>query len=153
MTETIIETLGKPKRTRKPRTTMLATAPVITKTDSTKKVAIFGVAFMSIMSGLLNGYANSQHAPIAIAGWLMGLAIPVIVLVLGKVAGNKYKTRQMHMAWIAGGSGLGLLFLSVWHCSESIATLTGSGLVLAVPMAIAIDCGLVACELAIITDE
>jgi hypothetical protein len=79
----------------------------------------------------------------------MGLAIPVLVLTLSKVAGEKFRAGQTPIAWLAGGSGIGLLFPSVWHCSSSIALLTGSGLLLAVPMSVAIDCGLVACEIAL----
>lgn len=112
--------------------------------------ATFGVVFTLILSACLNGYANAQHAPVALAGWLMGIAVPVLVLVLSKVAGEKWKAAQFGVAYFAGTSGLALLFMSVYHCSESIALLTGSGLVLAVPMAIAIDCGLVACEVALI---
>ena len=47
-------------------------------------------------------------------------------------------------------SGVALLLLSVWHCSQSIALLTGSPVALA--LAVAIDCGLVACEVALITE-
>jgi hypothetical protein len=59
------------------------------KPDNTRTVATFGVIFMAVLSGVLNGYAHAQHAPEAVAGWLLGLSIPVIVLVLGKVAGGK----------------------------------------------------------------
>jgi hypothetical protein len=112
--------------------------------------ARFGVMFTLLLSAGLNGYANAQHAPTAWAGWLMGLAVPVLVLVLSKVAGEKWQMGQRPIAWFAGGSGVALLCLSVWHCANSIALLTGSGLVLSVPMAVAIDAGLVACELALI---
>jgi hypothetical protein len=108
--------------------------------------------FTLVLSAGLNGYANAQHAPSAFAGWLMGLAVPVLVLTLSKVAGEKYRAGQKPIAWLAGGSGIALLFLSVWHCANSIALLTGSGLLLAVPMSVAIDCGLVACEIALITE-
>jgi hypothetical protein len=114
--------------------------------------AKFGVAFMSVLSAALNGYANAQHSPTAWPGWRMGLAVPVIVLTLAKVAGEKWRTGQRWVGGLAGGSGVGLLFLSVWHCASSIAVRTGSPLALAMPMAIAIDCGLVACEIALITE-
>ena len=107
----------------------------------------FGVAFTLALSAGLNGYANAQHAPLAWAGWLMGLAVPVLVLVLSKVAGERWLLGQKLVARFAGGSGVALLALSVWHSANSIALLTGGGLVLAV----AIDCGLVACEVAIVT--
>ena len=115
--------------------------------------ATFGVAFTLILSGALNGYANAQHAPNALAGWLMGLAVPVLVLVLSKVAGEKWEKGQKPVARFAGFSGLGMLLLSVYHCAESVSILTGSPLWLALPMAVAIDAGLVACELALITEK
>ena len=114
--------------------------------------ALFGVGFMSALSAGLNGYANAQHSPVAWPGWLMGLAVPVIVLTLAKVAGEKWRAGQRRVARLAGGSGAALLFLSVWHCATALAALTGSPLALALPMAVAIDCGLVACEIALITE-
>jgi len=114
--------------------------------------ASFGVILTLALSAGLNGYANAQHATVAWAGWLMGLAVPVIVLTLAKVAGEKWRTGQRRVAWAAGASGGALLFLSVWHCANSIVLLTGPGLALAVPMAVAIDCGLVSMELALLTE-
>jgi hypothetical protein len=119
----------------------------------TRAWATFGVVFMLVLSAILNGYANAQHAPVALLGWMMGLAVPVIVLVLSKVAGEQYHAAKMGVAWLAGAPAVGILFLSVYHCSASIALLTGSTLVLAVPMAIAIDVGLIACEVALITEK
>ena len=139
------EPAPKPKRTRKPKAAPQPAAP-----SPAAAWARFGVMFTLVLSAGLNGYANAQHAPVAWAGWLMGLAVPVLVLTLSKIAGEKWQANQKPVAWFAGGSGVALLFLSVWHCASSIALLTGSGLVLAVPFAIAIDCGLVACELALI---
>jgi hypothetical protein len=139
--------LRKPKATEKPAAAQEASAVAYAK-----PWACFGVLFTLALSAGLNGYANSLHAPAAWAGWLMGLAVPVLVLTLSKVAGEKYRSCQKPVAWLAGGSGVALLFLSVWHCANSIALLTGSGLLLAVPMAVSIDCGLVACEIALITE-
>jgi hypothetical protein len=146
-------TTAAPKPRRKPRTKPAPkpVPPVAREADVTHW-ATFGVAFTLVLSAGLNGYANAQHAPVAWAGWLMGLSVPVIVLTLSKVAGSKHRGGNRPAALLAGGSGAGLLFLSVWHCAESIALLTGSGLVLAVPMAVAIDCGLVACEYALVTE-
>jgi len=123
-----------------------------THATSVKRWAAFGVGLMLVLSAALNGFANSLHSPVAWAGWLMGLAVPVIVLVLAKVAGEKYRAGQKPVAWFAGGSGIALLFLSVHHCSHSIAALTGSPVALALPMSIGIDCGLVACEVALISE-
>jgi hypothetical protein len=121
--------------------------------DNTKSYAKFGVIFMASLSAVLNGYSNSQHAPEPLFGWMMGFAVPIIVLVLSKIAGNKWKKGQRHMAYLSGGSGSLLLLLSVWHCAQSIAMLTGSDYLLSIPMAIAIDLGLVSCELALVTEE
>ncbi len=134
----------KPKRKR---------AVLIEKSVSVRRWATFGVAFTLVLSAVLNGYANAQHAPIALAGWLMGVSVPVLVLVLSKVAGEKWRAGQRGVARFAGVSGVSLLLLSVWHCSQSIAALTGSPVALAVPMSLAIDMGLVACEIAIITED
>lgn len=149
----------KPRPKRKPKTAPqpAATAPLARAGESgdptVRRWATFGVGFMLLLSAALNGYANAQHAPAAWAGWLMGLAVPVIVLTLAKVAGSKWLKGERRAGGFAGGSGAALLFLSVWHCSESIAMLTGSGLLLAIPMAVAIDCGLVSLELALLTEK
>jgi hypothetical protein len=78
--------------------------------------------------------------------------VPLIVLTLAKVGSEKIRGGQRWVGWLAGGSGIALLFLSVWHCANSIAILTGSELALAVPMAIAIDAGLISCEIALVTE-
>lgn len=103
---------------------------------------------MAVLSALLNGYANAQHATIPWAGWGLGLVIPVIVLILGKVAGLLYQRKSLRLSYAAGGTGAGLLFLSVWHCATSVSLLTGSPWYLTLPIAVAIDCGLVVCEIA-----
>jgi hypothetical protein len=146
---------AKPKRSRKPRVKPVqAGAARLTSPEPTGAApwATFGVGLTLTLSAALNGYANSLHAPVAWAGWALGMVIPTIVLVLTRVAGRKHRAGQLRPAFLAGASGVALLFLSVWHCSESIALLTGSGLILAVPMAVAIDCGLVACEVALISE-
>lgn len=126
--------------------------PAMKANRSTVRWATFGVAFTLILSALLNGYANAQHAPLAFAGWLMGVSIPVIVLTLAKVAGEKYRDGNKPVAYSAAASGIALLLLSVYHCSQSIATLTGSGLFLAMPLAVAIDAGLVSLEVALVSE-
>lgn len=47
-----------------------------------------------------------------------------------------------------GGVGIGVLGLSVTHCTESISLLTGSHWCLACLLAVGIDAGMVTCELA-----
>lgn len=129
-----------------------APAPAL-RADRLHGYAATGVGVMAAMSALLNGYANGSHAPVAWAGWLMGLAVPAVILLLGKVAGKLWKRGARPLALATAGSGVGLLGLSVWHCSNSIALLTGSPLALAVPMAVAVDVGFVACELALLEDK
>jgi hypothetical protein len=120
--------------------------------DHLRHWALGGVGLMVVLSALLNGYANAQHATVYLAGWMMGLVIPCIVLLIFKVAGLLYKRQRMRGSYTMFTIGTGLLFLSVWHCSTSIALLTGSPLLLSLPMAIAIDCGLVGCEIAALVD-
>jgi hypothetical protein len=47
-----------------------------------------------------------------------------------------------------GGVGVGVLGLSVTHCTESISLLTGSHWCLSCLLAIGVDAGMVGCELA-----
>lgn len=137
------------KPLRKPRK---VSAPKLAKQDNLARYANTGVIVMAALSALLNGYANAQHAEIHWAGWGMGLVIPAIILILGKVAALLYKRGQRRLSLTTAAVGVGLLALSVWHCSLSIAALTGSPLLLATPMAIAIDCGFVCCEIAALID-
>ena len=142
---TLTPTLTPPKT--KPKT------KPVTHNDNMVKWANGGVLLMATLSAALNGYANSQHATVPAAGWGMGLVIPLIVLVLAKVAGKQLRRKQRRRAAFTAAAGVGLLALSVWHCAISISLLTSGiaspgALVLALPMAIAIDCGLVSCEVA-----
>ena len=82
----------------------------------------------------------------------MGLSVPVIVLTLGKVSGDKYKRGHRPEAAVTATAGVALLLLSVWHCATSIAGLTGSELHLAIPMALAVDLGLVGCEVSLLRE-
>ena len=117
-----------------------------------------GVYVCVFTSALLNGYANAMHATIPAAGWMLGIMIPALVLILSKVAGMQHKRKaclRVHknvypLAYMTACVGACLLVLSVWHCACSLALLTGSHIMLALPMAIAIDCGLVCCELDIV---
>jgi len=121
------------------------------KPERSTLYAAAGVGIMSITSMGLNGYAFSLHATVPVAGWALGIIIPIFVLVLFKVAGDKF-TLHKGFALLTGATGSGVLLLSVWHCSESIALLTGSPLLLALPMAVACDIGLVCCEVALLLD-
>lgn len=118
------------------------------KPDRTGRWAGAGVGLSLVLSAVLNGFAFSQHAPSPAAGWLLGVTVPALVLILSRVAGGSHRAGRIGVSRCAAGSGAGLLLLSVWHCAESIALLTGGPVALAVPMALAVDGGLVACELA-----
>ena len=137
---------------RKPRMARKPAVKLASKPDHLASYANTGVIVMAALSALLNGYANAAHAEIGWAGWGMGLVIPAIILILGKVASLLHKRGKGRLALTTAGVGIGLLVLSVWHCSLSIASLTGSPLLLAVPFAIAIDCGFVCCEIAALAD-
>lgn len=152
---------AKPKAARKPRakpapkaetTATHAPASPDRSLHATATITVFTCA---ALSALLNAYSAAQHASIWWLGSLLGVAIPVIILLLGRVAGKLWLRgpSRRTLAYFVGGSGVGLLILSVYHCAESISMLTGSGLVLAVPMSVAIDCGLVSCELAAISES
>jgi hypothetical protein len=143
----------KPARAKKARAAPKPAGPkAAPKCDHLTTYAYAGVALMAVLSALLNGYANSLHATIAWAGWCMGLTIPAIILLLAKAAGLLYKRGLHRLAYLTGGTGTGLLLLSVWHCATSISLLTGSPLLLALPMAVAIDMGFVCCEVAALVE-
>lgn len=144
----IEELNGEAKKLQKTRKPAKGRTRATAKNDGLRFYATAGVIVMALMSAVLNGYANAQHASIEWAGWAMGVVIPAIILILGKVAGLLLKRGQQRGAYWTGGIGIGLLFLSVWHVATSIAAVTGSPLLLALPMAVAIDCGFVACEVA-----
>jgi hypothetical protein len=106
-----------------------------------------GVGGCIVASAYLNGYANSLHSPHPWTGAILGAFVPTLVFILARVAGLQWRAGRRGLAQITAGSGGLLLLLSVWHCALSLAILTGSHIALALPMAIAVDCGLVACEL------
>lgn len=141
--DTARKPISKPSRSPRPRKAA--------KPDNLKGWATAGVGLMLTLSAALNGFANSLHSPSAWAGWAMGVTVPAIILILGKCAGMLYHRGHIRLAYALGAVGSGLLLLSVWHCSLSIALLTGSPVALAVPMGLAIDAGLIGCELAALT--
>jgi len=63
-------------------------------------------------------------------------------------AGRKVSGLARRIALGVGGVGVGVLSLSVHHCTEAISLLTGSHWALAGLLAIGIDAGMVASELA-----
>lgn len=145
------DTKPAPKRARKQATAPAAPSKRAIAQAHRHAWAHTGVIMCVGMSAGLNGYANSMHATIAWAGWALGVMIPCLVLVLSKVAGMQYRAGSRKLAYFTGCVGASLLLLSVWHCACSIALLTGvSHAWMCVPMAVAIDGGLVACELDIV---
>ncbi len=104
------------------------------------------------VSAGLNGLAFSHAAPSGLtwAAWGLGILIPCGVLALGRVAsllylrGNDRLCRTLAIAVAAVAAAL--LLLSVWHCTESVALLTGSPLPLAAALAVGVDAGMMGCE-------
>ena len=147
---------AKPKAAPKPTA---VTTTVVTTEDNMVRWANTGVVLMAVLSAWLNGYANSLSATIPRAGWLLGIVIPIIVLISAKVAGKQLRRGHVKRAQATAAAGLGLLLLSVWHCAVSISLLTfgvmptfswegARILLLTLPMAVAIDGAMVACEVA-----
>lgn len=98
----------------------------------------------------LNALANGQHAPahLTIPAYLLGTAIPMGVLALGKVASTLWVRGSKHLAKVIGAIAGLVLALSVYHCQESITLLTGSPWYLAAAMAVGLDAGMIGCEIA-----
>lgn len=113
------------------------------------------VALAAVMSMVLNAMANASHAKSGhiIMAYVMGGLIPVLVLLLGRIAGLLYRRKKHKLAYAVGTIGVILLLLSVFHCTESISVLTGSNSFLAASLAIGIDCGLVACEIVSVLED
>lgn len=110
--------------------------------------AYSGVGITLAMSAGLNGLAFAQHAPSAGLAWGLGIGIPVLILVFSRVSALLYGMGRKSLAYAGAAATLSMLLLSVQHCAASISRLTGENLLLAGLMALAIDAGLVVCELA-----
>ncbi len=75
-----------------------------------------------------------------------GVVVPVLILILFTVAGRfVHRSSPRKAAWPAF-AGLGLLVLSLWHCTTSL-TMFGLPWMMALLFAIGIDAGLVSLEL------
>jgi hypothetical protein len=121
-----------------------------TKRDPVQVYCTAYIVLAGAMSCGLNALANGQHSvdgykPFA---YLLGVTVPLLVLLLGKIGGLLWKRGKRLPAIAIGLIATVVLALSVVHCSESIALLTGSPLPLAVAMAVGIDAGMIACEVA-----
>jgi hypothetical protein len=108
------------------------------------------VALTLGFSAWLNGEANVHYAGEGhlISAWAMGLSVPALVFLMGRLTQLCRERRAIQVSNAAGIVGVVLLFLSVHHCSTSIQTITGAPWYLALASAISIDCGLVVSELA-----
>lgn len=138
------------KPTRKPATTRKPTAP---KRDELITWSHTGVITTAVLSAALNGYANAQTATIPALGATIGVCIPWVIYILCKVGGQQMARGHAYRARFTATAALALLALSIHHCAVSIALLTCGTSILTWEhwaMAIAIDMGLVACELATI---
>lgn len=132
---------AKPKSTR-------ARKPSTRKCDGLLKWARVGVVASLGLSAGLNGMAFSQHSPFPAAGWALGFAIPGLILVFSRVSGLLWQQGRRQLGYVGAGACLSILLLSVQHCAVAISRLTGEHVLLAGLMALAIDAGLVVCELA-----
>jgi len=111
------------------------------------------VAAAVVLSSGLNAWANvdmcgSDYVLACAAAGMLGAVIPGLVWMLGKIAGHAYRAGRRGLAASVGAAGVALLVLSIWHCAHAIALLTGGGLVLSGLLAVGIDYGLVASEVA-----
>ena len=140
---------AEPARARKPRAGGRAAAGP--KGDPLTRWAYAGVGLTLGLSGWLNGLAFSAAAPSPVHGWALGVSIPVAVLIFSRVSALCYGRGRRGLAYAGAVACLSILLLSVQHCAVSIARLTGEHVLLAGLMALAIDAGLVACELATVT--
>lgn len=142
-----------PTKTKKPSKPVkpAKVRPVKTTLSTVKAWGTGYIVGSGLISCGLNALANGQHAPVhlTIPAYLLGTAIPAGCLALGKVASTLWVRNARQLAYVVGGIASVLLSLSVYHCTESIAMLTGSPIALAAGMAIAIDAGMVGCEVAL----
>lgn len=113
------------------------------------------VASAVLLSSGLNAFANVDLCPMEgigerCAAGIIGAVVPGLVWLTGKVAGWAHRAAKGRLALLVGLAGVCLLLLSVAHCAHAIAHLTGSGWLLSLLLAVGIDYGLVASEVAAI---
>lgn len=136
------------KRVRRKPEGKPATASKPLPVKGLRRWAYCGVGLTLALSGWLNGLAFAQSAPTPAHGWALGCAIPALVLVFSRVSALLWGLNRRHLAYCGAAATLSVLLLSVQHCAVSIARLTGEPVALAALMALAVDMGLVVCELA-----
>lgn len=106
-----------------------------------------------VLSSGLNAWANvdmcgSTGVLACTAAAALGAVVPGLVWMLGHISGHAYLAGRRWHSVAVGAAAVALLVLSIWHCAHAIALLTGGGLVLSGLLAIGIDYGLVASEVA-----
>jgi hypothetical protein len=126
-----------------------------THADNLRRWATSGIGLTLGLSAVLNAYSyvialTDRTAGLVAGVVLLGIAIPLLVLIFSEVAGILFHRKQRSLAYATGAASLGLLVLSIWHCSTAIAGLTSSPIFLALPLAVAVDAGLVCCKLALL---
>lgn len=109
--------------------------------------AYAGVVGTLAASAVLNGLAFAEHASSPWLAWGLGVAVPGFVLVFSRVAALAWARGERWLACAGGVATLALLLLSVQHLALSISRITGEHVALAALMALALDAGLVVCEL------
>jgi hypothetical protein len=135
---------------QRPKSKPKTSRPSRPRRDQLKTTAYSAVALTLCFSAWLNGEANVHYAGEGhlISAWAMGLSVPALVFLMGRIAQLCRERKAIRVSNAAGIIGVVLLFLSVHHCSTSIQQITGAPWYLAVASAISIDCGLLVGELA-----
>ena len=133
-------------RVAKPKRPAARVKPPVRKGKALTRWAYAGVGLTLALSAGLNGMAFAEHAPAAWAGWGLGFLIPVMVLVFSRVAVLGWAEGYRRPAAVGAGATLLMVLLSVQHLAASISRLTGESMLSAGLMAVAIDVGLVVCE-------
>lgn len=120
--------------------------------DGLRVWSYVGVGTTLSLSAWLNGLAFEERASSAAAGWVLGLMVPILVLVFARVSALLWGRGQRWLAGVGGCAVLSILALSVQHLAGSISRLTGEAGWTAALMAVAVDAGLVVCELATVRE-
>lgn len=106
-----------------------------------------GVAITLCLSAWLNILAFARHGKAEGAAWVLGVALPLLVLIFSRAGAWAYQRNQRPVAYVAAGAVVMMLALSIQHVSESVSVISGESLLTASLLGCSIDLGLVACEL------
>jgi hypothetical protein len=124
------------------------------RSHASKLAVLWSKRYTAIAVGLssaLNAYSGVSHSNVGgfagmMASGAIGAVIPLLVWMLGSVTAWTYRAGWTRLAYVTGAIACCVLALSVVHVAGALATLTGSGIVMAGLLAVGIDCGLVASE-------